>query len=193
MDYPATLHIETPERIARWRPLVHWLLAIPHVLLLAALSYVKDVLVLLSWIIIVLLGRLPEGLAQFQVMVLRYNLRVGSYAGFLHDSYPPWTFDMTSSDPGGSPLVADYSPAVTDRKRLTTLFRPILVIPAALFSYLVGIVALICHLLGFLAVLVLGRWPAPLRSWVVKSMVVSNRLHAYESLLTDKYPPFSTR
>lgn len=192
MDYPATVDVETPERIARWRPLVHWLLAIPHLLLLAILSYVKDLLLFLSWLIILLLGRLPAGIASFQTMVMRYNLRVRTYVGVLHDSYPPWDFDLTSSDPGGSPLVADYSPETTHRKRLTTLIRPVMAIPALLFTILVSILASICQLLGLLGVVVMGRWPAALRSRVVKGMVVSNRFNAYAFLLTDRYPPFST-
>ena len=32
-DYPATLHIDYPERLSHWLPLVKWLLAIPHLIL----------------------------------------------------------------------------------------------------------------------------------------------------------------
>ena len=193
MDYPASLHIETPERIARWRPLVHWLLAIPQIIVTALFGYVRNNLTIISWLIIVFRGRLPEGLATIQAMLLRYGLRVSTYTGFLHDTYPPCDFDLSNADPGGSPVVANYSPETENRKRLTTFFRPILAIPALIFSLLVWIVAVICHVLGGLAVLVMGRWPAFLRNWVVKSLVVSNRLSAYTLLMTDKYPPFSTR
>lgn len=34
MNYPVTVSVDTPDRIANWRPLVHWLLVIPHYLVL---------------------------------------------------------------------------------------------------------------------------------------------------------------
>ena len=41
MSYPASLQINTPERIANWRPLVHWLLLIPHHVVLTVLAVVS--------------------------------------------------------------------------------------------------------------------------------------------------------
>ena len=41
MSYPASLQINTPDRIANWRPLVHWLLLIPHYVVLYVLAVVS--------------------------------------------------------------------------------------------------------------------------------------------------------
>lgn len=88
MDYPAKLDVTTPERIANWRPLVQWLLALPHLIIAAALGYVSYAVSVISWFVILFTGRLPEGLANFQVMILRYTTRAQLYEGFLFDKYP---------------------------------------------------------------------------------------------------------
>ena len=191
MSYPATLQIDAPDRIARWRPLVQWFLAIPHVIVTVVLGTVSYVVTIISWIAIVITGRLAVGLADFQAMSLRYRLRTSAYWNFLHDEYPPFAFDTTSADPGGTPVTANYSPALEGRNRLTVLLRIIWMIPAMIFSFIISVIAYICGILGFFAVLITGRWPAGLRRWVVASMVVGNRLNAYFALLTDEYPPFS--
>ena len=190
MSYPATLQIDAPDRIARWRPLVQWFLVIPHLIVAAVLGTVSYVVAIISWIAIVITGKLAVGLADFQAMSLRYQLRISAYADFLHDEYPPFAFDTTSADPGGTPVTANYSPALEGRNRLTVLLRAIWMIPAMIFSVIISVVAYICGILGFFAVLITGRWPAGLRRWVVASLVVGNRLNAYALLLTDEYPPF---
>src|SRR6266702_2914209 len=99
--YPATLTFDSPERIANWRPLVNWLLAIPHLLIVNALRSVSELLGVISWFIILFTGRLPAELANFQVMYMRYYVRTGVFAGFLRQEYPPFAFAMTANDPGG--------------------------------------------------------------------------------------------
>lgn len=191
MAYPASLSVETPERVANWRPLLQWLLALPHWIIVTVLGYVSQAIAFISWFAILFTGRLPAGLANFQIMYLRYNARLYAYAGFLYSRYPPFAFDMTADDPGGAPVSVSVQPQLEGRNRLTTLVRLILAIPAGLFALIVGIIALVCHLLGVLAVLFTGRWPSGLRGWVVSVMGVDLRLNVYWSLLTDEYPPFS--
>lgn len=191
MAYPASLTVESPERIANWRPLLQWLLAVPHWIIVNVLGYVITVVSFISWIAILFTGRLPAGLANFQIMYLRYSARLNAYAGFLHSSYPPFAFDMTGDDPGGTPVSVNVQPQLDGRNRLTTLVRLILAIPAMLFALIVGIISFVLHLLGFLAVLFTGRWPDGLRGWIVSVMGVDLRLGAYMGLLTDDYPPFS--
>ena len=191
MAYPASLIVESPERIANWRPLLQWLLALPHWIIVTVLGYVSSAVSLISWFAILFTGRLPAGLANFQIMYLRYSARLNAYAGFLHSSYPPFAFDMTGDDPGGTPVSVNVQPQLDGRNRLTTLVRLILAIPAMLFALIVGIISFVLHLLGFLAVLFTGRWPDGLRGWIVSVMGVDLRLGAYMGLLTDDYPPFS--
>src|SRR5437773_11653771 len=126
--YPATLTFDAPQRVANWRPLVNWLLAIPHLLIASALRYVSQVVAVVCWFIILFTGRLPTELANFQVMYLRYYVRTAAFAGFLREEYPPFAFAMTPTDPGGDPRVrVDVIPQLEQRNRVTVGFRLILV------------------------------------------------------------------
>lgn len=191
MNYPVTVSVDTPERIANWRPLVHWLLVIPHAIILSVLQAVRGVMGLIAWLVILFTGRMPAGLADFMVMTLRYELRTWAYVGFLTDRYPPFAFDAVGDDPGGYPVSLSVSPALEGRSRLTCFFRIILAIPALIFVAIIGLIAVICLILGFFAVLFTGRWPEGLRNFVVATLRVSNRFNAYANYLTDQYPPFS--
>lgn len=191
MNYPVTVSVDTPQRVANWRPLVQWLLAIPHLVVMWVLQTVSQVVSIIAWLAILFTGRLPAGLAQFQAMYLRYSLRTYAYAGFLTDQYPPFAFDAVNDDPGGHPTSLSISPDLEGRNRLTCFFRIILMIPALIFLAIIVIIATICSILGFFAVLFTGRWPEGLRNFVVANLRISARFGAYASFLTDQYPPFS--
>jgi hypothetical protein len=192
MKYPAVIKVDTPDRLANWRPLVQWILAFPQMIIVGALGYASGAVAVISWFVILFTGRLPEGLANFQMMVVRYTVRVQLYAGFLHDQYPPFDFTMSASEPGGTPVNIDFTPALENRNRLTVGLRFFWVIPAMLFAMVIGIVGAICWFLGFFAVLFTGRWPDGLYSWAMNTTRVSLRVQAYALLLTDEYPPFET-
>ena len=190
--YPAALSVESPEKIANWRPLVHWLLAIPHFVVLYALSIVSEVVALISWFAILFTGRLPEGLAGVQALYLRYTNRTYAYASFMVEPYPPFAFGTRGADPGDYPGVrTDLVPALEDRNRLTTFFRLILVIPHLIVVAVLSIVAYVVLIIAFFAVLFTGSWPEGLRTFVVGVLRWSTRMNAYFLLLTDEYPPFS--
>ncbi|MFQ5556879.1 MAG: DUF4389 domain-containing protein [Acidimicrobiales bacterium] len=192
MDHPATIQVRTPERIANWRPLVQWILAIPHLIIANALETVAAAVAVISWFAILFTGRLPSGLADFQAMIVRYSSRAELYALFLHDEFPPFDFTTSAAEPGGSPVDVAFRPALENRNRLTVGLRILWVIPAAVYAIAVAIVGIVCWFLSFFAVLFTGRWPAGLRSWVMKLLRVWIRVSAYALLLTDDYPPFAT-
>ena len=54
--YPATFTFDPPEKVANWRPLVNWLLAIPHLVVLYVLNLVSEVIAVVSWFIILFTG-----------------------------------------------------------------------------------------------------------------------------------------
>jgi hypothetical protein len=191
-SYPATFSFDPPERIANWRPFVNWLLAIPHLIVLNVLQTVSNVVGLISWFAIVFTGKLPEGLATFQAMYLRYTLRTYTYVGFLREEYPPFSFTTAASDPGDDPRVrVDVQPQLTDRNRLTVFFRIILVIPQFIVLVVLTVAAAVVTLIAAFAVLFTGRWPTGMRDFVINVNRWSLRVQAYFGLLTDVYPPFA--
>jgi hypothetical protein len=190
--YPAVLTVEVPEPIDRWRPFVHWLLAIPHFVVLYVLGIVAQVLGVVSWFVILFTGKLPQGIAGFQALYLRYGNRTTAYAGFLRQEYPPFTFETVNADPGDYPgVLTEITPALEDRNRLTTFFRLLLAIPHIFVLSIVGIVALVAWLIAAFVVLFTAEWSDGLRDFVLGYMRWSLRVNAYTFLLTDEYPPFS--
>ena len=75
----------------RWLPLVKWLLAIPHYLVLLFLWLAGLLCVIFAWFAILFTGRYPRGLFEFVVGVFRWGNRVAGYALLLvTDEYPPF-------------------------------------------------------------------------------------------------------
>ena len=187
--YPWSFALDAPTTMARWRPLVQWLLAIPHFIVLYVLQLIASLVALISWIVIVITGRMPESLATFQAMILRYSMRTTAYAGFLYEDYPPFDFTTSAAEPGGSPVSVDFEIQLEDRSRLTVFFRFLLAIPLFFVAMLLGITAWILWLIGFFAVIITGSWPAPMRRFIERVLNYGLGVNAYVFMLTDRYPP----
>jgi len=87
IDYP-----DVERDLNQWLPLVKWLLAIPHYIILAVLYLFAVVAVIIAWFVILFTGHYPRGLFDFVVGVARWGLRVQAYALLLvTDRYPPFS------------------------------------------------------------------------------------------------------
>jgi hypothetical protein len=189
--YPATLTIDAPLKVARWRPPFAWILAIPHFVVAYVLNLVSEVTAVVSWFAILFTGKDIEGLQGVRCMAVRYQMRAYLYAFFMFEPYPPFTFATTGADPGDlAGLRVDIQPQLEGRNRLTSFFRILLAIPHLIVMAVLGIGVLVCGLIGWFAVLVTGRWPEGLRGFIEKVIRWNVRLMAYFLLLTDQYPPF---
>jgi hypothetical protein len=88
LDFP---YPDAARDLNRWLPLVKWLLAIPHYILLAFLWIAAVVSVVIAWFAILFTGRYPRGLFDFVLGVFRWTNRVVAYAFLLvTDRYPPF-------------------------------------------------------------------------------------------------------
>jgi hypothetical protein len=82
---------DAKQELNRWLPLVKWLLAIPHYIVLFFLAIAAVVAVIIAWFAILFTGRYPRGLFEFVLGVLRWGNRVTGYAFVLvTDRYPPF-------------------------------------------------------------------------------------------------------
>jgi hypothetical protein len=117
-DYPARLHLDEPPRPPRWLPLVAWLFAVPHVLIVSALTGavtwqvddpgggrtavplgVVTVGILIAGFGLLFGGRYPRGLYDLLVGIGRWSLRVTSYLALLTPRYPPFRLDQGDHEP----------------------------------------------------------------------------------------------
>jgi hypothetical protein len=87
--YPVRLHVDHPEHIANWRPLVQWLLAIPYLFIAGILYWITGVLTFIAFFAILFTKNIPRGLFEAMVPGMRWNLRGNAYAYFMTDRYPP--------------------------------------------------------------------------------------------------------
>ena len=99
--YPSTdeeqsVHLEAPypdarQDLNRWLPIVKWLLAIPHYIVLAFLWLGLLIAVIVAWFAILFTGRYPRALFDYVEGVVRWHNRVVGYAFILvTDRYPPF-------------------------------------------------------------------------------------------------------
>ena len=96
--YPATddhqsVHLDYsyPEQLNRWLPLIKWLLAIPHYIVLFFLDLASFIVVIVAWFAILITGRYPRGMFGFVEGVIRWNVRVTAYTlTLVTDRYPPF-------------------------------------------------------------------------------------------------------
>jgi len=87
IDYP-----DVQRDLNRWLPLVKWLMAIPHYIVLAFLALGGIVVWVIAWVAILFTGRYPRALFDYLVGVGRWGLRVQAYAFLLiTDRYPPFS------------------------------------------------------------------------------------------------------
>jgi Domain of unknown function (DUF4389) len=82
---------DVPRELNRWLPLVKWLLAIPHYIVLFFLGIAAFVVIVVAWFAILFTGRYPRGMFDFVQGVIRWQMRVAAYAFLLMtDQYPPF-------------------------------------------------------------------------------------------------------
>lgn len=87
LDYP-----DVERDLNRWLPLVKWLLAIPHFIVLMVLAVAGVFVWIVAWVAILFTGRFPRALFDYMVGVARWGLRVEAYAALLvTDEYPPFS------------------------------------------------------------------------------------------------------
>ena len=87
IDYP-----NVERDLNRWLPLVKWLLAIPHYVVLIFLFIGAAIAIVIAWFAILITGRYPRPLFDYVVGVSRWSLRVSAYAFLLvTDRYPPFS------------------------------------------------------------------------------------------------------
>lgn len=189
VTYPVQVDFNGPLKISRWRVLGNPIMAIPHLILMSVMLSLLQVLSAVAWFAILFTGNIPKGLFKFMAAILRYSWRVTSFYLYMRASYP--AFDFTLLDIDTSNDSASLSILYPDRLSRALIFvKWILVIPHLILLGFVGFVNSFMLVIAWFAVLITGKWPEGIRSFVVGTMRWEIRVFAYYYFMTDKYPPF---
>lgn len=185
-SYPISLEVDPAAAQNRLSVLLRILYAIPHYIVIYLLNIALEVVTLIAWIVILITGNYPQGLMNFAVGVLRWQVRAFGYYALLTDKYPPFSLE----DVRDYPIRLNVDPQLSGRNRLTVFFRIIMLIPHVIVLALLGIVAYVCVVIMWIVALITGTAPAGLHDFVANVMKWGARVQGYGLLMTDQYPPF---
>ena len=209
-SHPVALRAALDPHLSRWQWLVKWFLAIPHFIVLMFLGAAFVVLTVIAGIAIVVTGRYPRSIFNFNVGVLRWSWRVTHYAttgGMATDRYPPFSLQPEPGDMAGLDIAypQNLSRGLVFVKWLLALPHIIIVSllvggSARWFSFSSdwlgfdatvggGLLELMVVVAG-LILLFTGRYPVALFDLIIGLNRWIYRLVAYVALMTDQYPPF---
>ena len=206
--YPVRVDASLDAPLSRWLWLIKWVLVIPHYVVLAFLWAAFIVLSAVAMVAIVVTGRYPRAIFEFNVGVLRWTWRVQYYAvgAFGTDRYPPFTLAEDPSYPAH--LEVEYPGRLSRGLALVKWW--LLAIPQYIivglftgsglwFAWqygeqdhswaglgLIGILAVIAAVV----LLVTGRYPEQIFDFVLGMNRWVLRVVGYAGLMTDEYPPF---
>jgi len=187
--YPADVtYAQGPLERSRLTVFFRFILVIPNQIMLILWGIAFELTSLLAWFAIIFTGKYPDGLYSFGVSYMRMATDSFAYIHFMTDEYPPWS----GNDTKAATYPAQYSVVYSGRSsRLSVFFRFLLIIPAAIFGYLVYIAAAICLVLAWFAIIITGRYPQGLLSFLQGALRCYMRIATYAAYMTDQYPPFS--
>ncbi|KKK49130.1 hypothetical protein LCGC14_3138190 [marine sediment metagenome] len=185
--YPLRYDVEYPEELSRWLIFVKWLLVIPHVVILYALSIAAGVIGFIAFFAILFTKRYPRGLFDFVVNVNRWNANVMAYEMLFRDEYPPFSWE-----PGEYAVTyeVDYP---EELNRWLPLIKWLLAIPHIIVLLFLFIAVYFVFIIAFFAILFTKRFPRGLFDFTVGVHRWNYRVSVYTNLQRDEYPPFSLR
>jgi hypothetical protein len=157
------------------------LLGLPHLVWLVLWSIAVLVAAILNWVVTLVAGRPLHGLYRFLAAFVRYQAHVFAFLSLAANPFPGFV-----GDPGYPVAVEIDEPG--PQRRLITLFRLILAIPAFVISSALTGALWTAAVFGWFASLALGRMPRGLRNVCAFAIHYTAQLDAYIYLLTDRYP-----
>ena len=180
--HPVRLELSDHLERSRLTVFFRFLLTIPHLIWLFLWSVLTLLAVLVAWVVALVIGRVPVPLHRFIAAWVRYSMHVMAFLFLVGGPFPGFV-----GAAGSYPVDLAIDPPARQR-RVVTLFRGILAIPALMLGGAYSAVVLIVGLLGWWSALFTGRMPEGLRNIGAVALRYSGQANAYLFLLTDRYP-----
>ena len=185
------LVVESPYQVARWRPLVNWVLYIPHAVILYALQILARAVFLIYWLMLIFTGKLHAGLFNMMAMYERYSARAGGFLLGYSEIYPPFDFNADTSDNNAYPPVRLNLPSVPASVPRSAALNVLKAIPLYIVLAVYAIGAAVVAVIGWFAVLFTGSWPQGMRDFLVRVANFYYRVWTYVTMIDNSYPSFS--
>ena len=205
--YPVHVRGRMDGSLSRLLWLVKWLLLVPHLVVLAVLWVGFMLASLYALVAIVITGRYPRPVFDFNLGVLRWSWRVNfyGYSALGTDRYPPFSLGEVPDYPArldidypahlsrGLVLVKWWLLAIPHYLVLGILFGGGTVFiarsDAAEWAWGGSVVGLLV-LFSAIVLAITGSYPRPLFDVIVGLNRWALRVAGYAALMTDRYPPF---
>jgi hypothetical protein len=185
--YPATLAIDYPDRpLNRLTTFFRIFTLIPIAIIMVLVSNGNFDLFLATLLMILFRQKYPRWWFDWNIALVKFGTRVGTYLGLLTDVYP------STDEEQAVHIEIPYPDVPKDLNRWLPLVKWFLAIPHYIVLAFLVIAAFVCVVIAWFAILFTGRYPRGLFDFVVGVSRWSLRVAAYAFLLTtDQYPLFS--
>ena len=184
------LVVDSPYKLARWRPLVNWVLYIPHGIILYALQILARAVFFIYWLMLIFTGKLHPGLYGMMVMYERYNARASGFLVGFSETYPPFDFSTSPADNNAYAPVRLELPAVPQSVPRSAALNVFKAIPHFIVLLVFFIGAAAVAVIGWFAVLFTGAWPTGMRDFLVRVSNYQYRIWTYVAMVDNEYPKF---
>jgi Domain of unknown function (DUF4389) len=185
-DYPVHLDAQRQDEYHRFLPLVKWLLALPHYIVLFFLIIGVFFAKIIAFFAVLFTGRYPPGIFDFVQGVLRWAWRVSAYVYLLRDEYPPFSLEDDPSYPAS--LEIEYPEDGIDNWR--PLVHWLLIIPYAIIAGVLSYLAAIVAFIGVFVILFTKELPEGMFKLILIPYKWQVRGGAYALFMVKRYPPF---
>ena len=180
--HPVRLRVEDGLRRSRLTTFFRLLLAFPHLFWLTAWGVAATVAAIVNWFATLIVGRSPRVLHRFLAAYIRYTSQVYGFLSLVAGPFPGFT-----GREAGSPVTAVIDGPVAQR-RLVTLFRLFLIVPALVLWSALGYVLVAVAIGGWCVGVLGGRMPSGLRALGASLIRYGAQVQAYSLVVTDRYP-----
>jgi Domain of unknown function (DUF4389) len=141
---------------------------------------------LFAWVAVVILGRYPRWLYEFNSGIVRFSVRTSAWLYLQTDVWPPFSLSEDES----YPIRIKIAAAAERQSRLKAFFRLVLVLPVALvLSYGTSYIQLAAGVIAWLTIVFRGYLPEGVNSMMTFVNGFHARVLGYIAILTDAYPP----
>ena len=163
---------------------------IPHAFVLMFVGLWGAILQFVAFWIVLFTGKYPESMFEFQVGLMKWNIRVMARMYNISDGYP--AFGVKSSDEF-TDLVVPYPEKINRGLVLVRLLFGFFYVylPHGFILYFRSIFVFILVFISWFAVLFTANYPKNFHDWVVGQIRWQTRVSLYMMYMTDTYPPFT--